>query len=1302
MKRKLALTLSVILSVCLSTRAGDISLPIGAAYYIWQDEFSMLWIGTNDGLIRYDGVDTEFFRTMEGETPGLYNSHIREICGDMAGSIYVICKRALCRYDLRKETFQTIRSRGMHSICCHDGETWVASRDSVFRLGPEGTLKPEIDLGGKGLVINCILFSGDDYLYIGTDSGLWLADMSGKCAELMAGINVLHLYQDSRQNIWACTRNSGIRIRSRNGEWASLRKGAAGSGLSSDYVRCVCEDSSGNYWIGTLEGLDIYNPLTRRISNDSKHLGIDRATIYSIFRDNQGTMWIGAGGEVHRYNPDKDVFTSHDRFFRESGSNVVLDYAEAGGRFFLATSDRGIFVHDPDKGVSMDFPGRNRLSSPYVSAILPDEDGRHLWAGTRFGGLNRIDLVSGDVKVFMKEENIFRIGRHDDWIVAGTSRGAFLFNTVSWQYSQLEVSDLFKGKQTTDLLVDRSGNCWISTTQGLLRHNLDTGEEKEYFTVDRGSLGTNWIEDSFEDSKGRLWFGTCGSGLLQYIPESDSFISYTTNNSHLASNYITAIAESQSGYLLITCRSGFAKVDPERGVLHSYPSGIGFPEMPFTTRGMFVSHTGIIWVSGFRRLISFREDGLTVHKCPNDLYFTSLLNGNTPVRAGDDSGILQQSLLYQDRISIKGGKTGFSVQTSAPDFLYQNGFEYKLEGFNNEWIRGTVGDRISYTSLKPGRYTLKAHILDPASEGYGASRSLSIDVRPEWYWSVPAKAAYILLLLTTLLLIFNMYKNRVRFRTAIAEEKREKERIREANNSKLEFFSFLSHEIRTPVTLIQGQVESLLSSNSLPPLAYNRILGVDRNLKRINSLLGELRDFRKQEGNGTLSLKMSSQNLVSQLERVTAIFRDYAASHDIKLRFKSSGKAAIPLRYDPEQMDKVFYNLVSNALKNTPAGGTVTIEAEDCEEHVRVAVADTGCGIPAKYLESIFKPFFQVPGSPSVEQGTGLGLSIAQGIVEAHGGSIECHSTERIGTTFFVILPKAQSIPEEESEPRAETAMQKEVLVPVDEKAISKGKRYTSDIKPSILIVEDDQELQDYLRSLFSPIYSVSTAGNGKEALEMMSKDIPDLVLSDLMMPGMDGNELCKHIKNNVYTSHVPVVILTARVAEESVLESLRNKADDYIVKPFNSKILIARCNNLINSRMDLQHEFAGFRSSASTLATNETDRDFIEKAERIINENLADTEYDVNRFAVDIAMSRSKLFRKIKGLTGQTPGWFIRSIRLKAAKEMLSSREDNSVSEVSYLTGFSSPNYFIKAFKAAFGITPAAFKDLKKKERLP
>ena len=1297
MKHKLILSISFVLSVSLSHATDNVTLPFGASYCMWQDEFSMMWIGTNDGLIRYDGVKTDYFRTIEEESSGLYNSHIREVCGDMDGNIFVLCKLALCRYDLRSESFHTIRNRGMHSICCHDGTTWVASKDSVFRIGAGDILEPEIDLGGKGLIINSILFSGDNYLYIGTDSGLWLADMSGKCSELMAGINILHLYQDSRQNIWACTKNSGIWIRSRNGEWASLRKGGQGSGLSSDYVRCVCEDSSGNYWIGTLEGLDIYNPLTRRISKDSKHLGIDRATIYSIFRDKQGTMWISAGGDVHRYNPDKDVFTNHDRFFKDSGANVVLDYAEAGGRFFFATSDRGIFVYDPKKGTSRDFPAKNRLSSPYVSAILTDSGGQYLWAGTRFGGLNRIDLASGDVKVFMAEETIFRLGRYKSWIIAGTSRGVMVFNTRSGEASELSVSEFFRKELTKDLLVDSSGNCWISTTQGLLCHNLDTGKEKEYFTKDKGLLGTNWVEDSFEDSRGRIWFGTCGSGLLQYKPESDSFLSYTTNNSHLASNYITAIAESQSGYLLVTCRSGFAKVDAERGIVHSYPSGIGFPQMPFTTRGLFVNSSGIIWASGFRKLLSFREDGLSVHKCPENLYFTSLEEGNVPIHTGDDSGILQQSLLFQDKITIKGGRTGFSVRTSAPDFLYQNGFEYKLEGFNNEWIRGTVGDRISYTSLKPGRYILKAHILDPESEGPGASRSLTINVRPAWYWSFPARAAYILLILTTILLFFNMYKNRIRFRTEIAEEKREKERIREANNSKLEFFSFLSHEIRTPVTLIQGQVESLLSNNELPPLAYNRILGVDRNLKKINSLLGELKDYRQHEGNGALPLKISPQNLVSQLERVTAVFRDYASSHNIKLRFKNRSKADLILRYDPDQMDKVFYNLVSNALKNTPPGGSVTIETEDGDAFAQVIVSDTGCGIPARYIESIFQPFFQIPGSPSIDQGTGLGLAITKRIVEAHGGKIDCHSTERVGTTFSVLIPKVQSPQEGEGIPSTEAATQRDGLDPIDEKTISRGRKYTRDIKPSILIVEDDEELREYLRSLFSPIYSVTTAGNGKEALDMMSTDIPDLVLSDLMMPGMDGNELCKRIKNNVYTSHVPVVILTARVAEESVLESLRNKADDYIAKPFNSKILIARCNNLINSRMDLQQEFAGFRSTASTLATNETDKSFIEKAERIINENLADTEYDVNRFAADIAMSRSKLFRKVKGLTGQTPGWFIRSIRLKAAKEMLSANEDYSVSEVSYQTGFSSPNYFIKAFKAAFGVTPASFKDMKR-----
>ena len=371
------------------------------------------------------------------------------------------------------------------------------------------------------------------------------------------------------------------------------------------------------------------------------------------------------------------------------------------------------------------------------------------------------------------------------------------------------------------------------------------------------------------------------------------------------------------------------------------------------------------------------------------------------------------------------------------------------------------------------------------------------------------------------------------------------------------------------------------------------------------------------------------------------------------------------------------------------------------DDSITVTVADTGEGIAPEYLSSIFEPFFQVPGNSGAQQGTGLGLSITQGIVKAHGGEIRCSSAVNVGTTFTIILPKGDAhIPAEQkdSTPAPENE-EKQTMAPLDN-AYAEGVRKNrgEDIQPSILIVEDNDELRDYLATLFAPIYSVTTACDGADAWEKLEHHVPDLILTDLMMPNMDGNQLCIKVKNSFYTSHVPVVILTAKTAEESILESLRNSADDYIVKPFNSKILVSKCNNLINTRLGLQRNFEHSTDGPERLATNEIERAFIEKAIRVVTDNLTNPDFDVNQFAAEMALGRTRLFAKLKGVTGQTPNKFITTVRLRFAREKLSAPEDYSVNEVSYLAGFSSPSYLIRTFKAVYGLTPAAFKEESRK----
>lgn len=1262
-------------------------IPNNLVSTAYQDEFGMVWIGTQDGLIRYDGTQMHIFRPEEDNPYSIYNNNIKSITGDRKGSIYVISKFALCRYDIRSSRFETILERGVQSIF-YDGRNLLAAvGSSVFRL-EDGRLEKYLDLKEYGKNIYEIFRSSYGTLYIGNENGIFSVDGNGKVSEEYRGARVLSFFEDSRKNIWAGTREQGALVCGPSGKWRALNK--ENDALSSNFVRAVCEDEFGNIFIGTLGGLDLYLPSEHKVVDLSRSRKTEQMSVYEIIRDDQNTLWICTKGGIFLFNREQNFYTSHDEVFFDDRTLIIKDMKENATHYFYGTEENGLIRVSKAGGKAEFYPSRNALSSLNITGLYMEPDGNTLWVGTMLGDLNRIDLRNGAVRLYSKPSDyVSGICAYGDKLVLACRRNVYLMDKKTGRLETVSESEYVKGQHPTDVYVDKQDNCWIAVSNGLLRHNLRTGEEKAYFFEDKSVLGTCRIHVTKQDSMGRLWFGTTGSGLLLYHPQTDSFISYTTGNSLLANNYIWSIEESRSGYLLLTDNSGFARFDPENEVFYNYTSEHGFPILFYSTNGLFVDSKGEIFVSGYKSLVSFRENRLPDYRAPSRLYFHELETQGE-----------YESLLYSSSIDLKGGNTSFSLLTATPDFLYSNNLEYKLEGFDEDWRWGRIGDRISYANLQPGSYHLVARCVEPVTGHISAIRTLDVNVRPRWYWTIAAKILWTVLILSILFTLMQFYLSRVKLTESLNYEKREKDRIQETNQSKLQFFTYVSHELRTPVTLIQSQVNSLLAKNNVPPFIYNKILGINRNLAKINSLLGELRDYRKQEqGGGKMLMNFSCHNIVSQLESIALVFNEYAQSNGMEFRFQNDCGLETELWYDPDQLEKVVYNLVSNSLKNTSQGGSVTLKVSKTEDSLKISVSDTGCGIPAEYIATIFDPFFQVPGSPSSDKGTGLGLAITKGIVEAHGGKICVSSVVNVGSTFTVTLPLGDAHVSEEQKQKAEESpeqepAQKDAQAVVDEKFIQDAIRSRGDIQPSIMIVEDNQELRDYLGALFAPLYSVTLAKDGLDAWQKLENNVPDLILTDLMMPGMDGNELCSKVKNNFYTSHVPVVILTAKVAEESVLESLRNSADDYIVKPFNAKILVSKCNNLVNTRLALQRKYASsVLGEPSLVATNEIDRDFIEKATRIVRENLTDPGFDVSRFATEMALGRTRLFDKLKGVVGQTPNKFIMTVRLKYARELLSGPEDISVSEVSYMAGFSSPSYFIKTFKSFYGITPSALK---------
>ncbi|UVP42895.1 ATP-binding protein [Bacteroides thetaiotaomicron] len=633
-------------------------------------------------------------------------------------------------------------------------------------------------------------------------------------------------------------------------------------------------------------------------------------------------------------------------------------------------------------------------------------------------------------------------------------------------------------------------------------------------------------------------------------------------------------------------------------------------------------------------------------------------------------------------------------------------FEYYLDGFDKVWTQ-TSGTTVTYTNLPPGDYTLKVRSMEN-KESLKDAICLNIHVSAPFYATIWAYLFYVLCL-TALMVAFVRFKTRqAALRSSLEFERKEKERIEELNQVKLRFFTNISHEFRTPLTLILGQIEVLMQMD-LGTTIYNRIQRIYKNAWHMRNLISELLDFRKQE-QGYLKLRVEEQNLVTFTRQIYMCFYEYAQKKEITYRFDSV-EETISVWFDPIQLQKVIFNLLSNAFKYTSNKGNITVEVRKVASQAVVSVCDTGIGIPVEHISKIFDRFYQTDNassSSSFTLGTGIGLALAKGIMNMHHGKIEVESTVGEGTKFILSLPLGNRHFSDEE--MAVTEGRESLIIP-EASVSSYGQLMAEEIKepesqknmdeedkPTILLVDDNTELLSMLEDIFLPMYNVYTACNGREGLEMAQQIQPDLIVSDVIMPEMSGKDLCYKIKTNVELSHISVVLLTAQTSVEYVVEGLMFGADDYITKPFNIKVLVARCNNLIKNKKRLIAHYAGkvITESPVAEAINEKDKELLTKCVNIVRENFENPDFDVTALASELCMGRSKLYMQFKQMTGLTPNEFILKVKLDEAMSLLTEHPELNITEISVRLGFSSPRYFSKSFKAFFGIAPQGVRSKK------
>ena len=1297
---------------------------------LYIDENGVLWIGTREGLNRYDGEDIQTYKLQKNDPYSLFCNTVLRMAGNRNGKIYLLCTEGVAEFNLATQRFTTLLQGNVHSIYYKEA-LFIGKQNEIYRYNEQtGNFDLYYQLPGKSLEICCMhLDNGQMWIGTTTDGAYRLQLDKNELTHPILKGNITSIYQDSEGELWIGSWEEGLHHVKTDGTIEIFEYDAKNPySISSNFVRACCEDNLGNIWIGTFNGLNRYDKSTGLFQNhtasDAQSDGLTHSSIWCIVKDNQGTLWLGTYfGGVNYFNPEYEIYSRYmySPIEKKGLSNPVVGRTieDKDGNLWIGTEGGGLNYYNRRTREFKWFRpeiGPNSISHNNIKALYYDASKDIIWIGTHLGGLNRLDIRSGRFTHYRMEagnpetlpSDIIRdIAPYQDHLVIATQNGICLFDPANGKCQQLfqDSKEGKKIKMVADVTFDSNGTLWIAATgEGVFSYRFDTGKLTNYRhdTADPHSISNNNVNNITQDSKGNLWFATSGSGLDLYRPASNDFENFDQAKNGLSSDCIYETEESPtSGKLLLITNEGFSIFDYRQKAFLNYSAENGFPMTAVNENALCVTRDGEIFLGGTQGMISFHEMELNFTPKPYKIILSRLIVNGTEIQVGDETGILQQALYCTPEITLNADQSMFSIEFATSNYVAANKDDiiYKLEGFSNDWNSARGLHNITYTNLNAGTYNL---IIKPngKDESLCPQVHLTIHVLPPYY---KTPLAYLIYLIVTGILLWYLvrtYKSRIKLRESLKYEQKHIRDVEALNQSKLRFFTNISHEFRTPLTLIVAQVETLMQLQNFTPAIYNKVLGIYKNSIQLRELITELLDFRKQE-QGHMKIKVSPHNIVNFLYENYLLFLEYASAKQISLYFEKETDS-LEVWYDQKQMQKVINNLLSNAVKHTKAEDSITLSIKTEGSNAVIRVTDTGSGIDAREVDKIFDRFYQIDQMDSTDAsktGTGIGLALTKGIVELHHGTIRVESELGKGSSFIVNLQLGNAqFDEEQINKNADSVQQIEIPKPENDALLKAELEESAPIKrlpdAKILIVEDNDSIRDMLAGIFKPFYEVLTAADGAEGLALVRSEMPNIVVSDVVMPNMSGTELCKQIKSDFNTCHIPVVLLTARTAIEQNIEGLRIGADDYITKPFNTNLLISRCNNLVNSRILLQEKFSKQpQAFAQMLATNPIDKEILDRAMTVIEKHLDDTEFNVNVFAREMAMARTNLFTKLKAITGQTPNDFILTIRLKKGALMLRNNPELNITEIADRIGFSSSRYFSKCFKDIYHVSPLAYR---------
>lgn len=1337
----------------------DAKLSQNTVTKIWQDQDGFMWFGTRHGLNKFDGrFFTQYFAGRDSTS--LSDSRINDATIDKNGDFWLATDRGINFYDHKEGTF----SQFMHDpedpnslgsnfavslFVDHEGVLWVGSEgqgltryqpesDTFFRFrynqddpnsisGNHINVMAEDDQGNlwigiRGGGLNLYdrnskrfiayplhdsqpdnsprsLYPKSNGLWIGSNKGLMsLTYVAGKYTiepvvvpgqpELSASLSratILSLLEDNLGNLWIGTENDGLYIldaqQSSLVHYVHSRENE--NGVSGNSIWSLYQDKGGRVWIGTYyNGLDKVDPLHTVIrqyrQNPMRENSVGYDLISSFVEEEDKGLWIGTDGGGLNY---LDYQTGKMELYREgSGSGNIAGDAvlsllkDSNNDLWIASWEGGISILRKDEQqfekILFDPESPNSLSGPHAFYLMEDSRG-NMW----------ISIFRDGINIYSKEGQLIKR----------------LFYSADDPVS-------ISNQKIRSMLETEPGTIWLGTEgTGLDRIKVDENYNiisKENFSSNSqrfGNLSHDVITHIHQSAIGDLWFTTFGGGVSILRAESSTFLNLTKADG-LSSNIILSIEEDENGYMWLGSADGLCRISPELDIMR-FDQDDGIKNVEFTKSASFVSKTGELYFGSNQGYFKFHPTDIKENEKIPEVILTGF-----QVTGRDDLDFTRMASLDDafpdNRIELRYNENDFSFQFSVLNFSQpnKNQYAYMLKGYDDDWIASADGSNITYTNVLPGTYTFMAKGSNNDDVWNEEGASITVIVRRPWFFSNLAVLFYLLFFSFLLFLFRQGIINRERLKNQLQTEHGQLTRMQDMNKLKSRFFANISHEFRTPLTLIMGPLKSLIAGTYKgDPVSQYRIMA--RNAERLLRLINQILDLSRLES-GSVKLKASKLDIVKFLKPIAHAFTSYAERQfiDYKCTFPEE---SVEIYFEPDKIEKVVINLLSNAFKFTPEFKKIEVEVKDTPEAIKIMVRDAGIGIPADQLDYIFDRFYQIDNGD--KKGSGIGLALTKEVIDLHKGKIEVESLAGEGTTFTVSLlkgtdhlPEDTILDEESSTHHFEEDFKELEMVKNNgplEDDVEQGTIPEEDL-PLVLIAEDNEDMRLFISEYLVSDYRIIETTNGEEALEAAVEKIPDVIVSDIIMPKMNGYELCQKIKSDEKTSHIPIILLTAKASGESTEKGFELGADYYVTKPFNPKLLELRIKNMLKTRDQMRQQLTALQEThvePRDLKIASKDQEFLKKAIKCLEENLSNSNFGVDDLYRELGLSRTQLYRKLKGLVGQSANEFIRSFRLKRAAQLLKQQE-MTISEVTYYVGFNDLQYFRYCFKKQFGSNPSEY----------